>query len=592
VTAATGAEGVRWDLSPLAPSEEAMKARTDAAVADAAAFVDRWPAETIQAVEPEALAELLREVAGLRSARSEAAEWSFLLQWSQGDDPATADIAAWVDERLPRLDEAIRHFELAWMAVPDDRARALAGDGQVAADRHYLLAVRRFAPFMLSPAEERVLAARDASANGAWRSLRDRTLGALATDFDDGTGEREWSLSELESTRRTHRDREVRRRAAVATRALVEPALPVLAQCYDAVVADRLSIDHLRGHDDPMAARNLENEIDAEVVEQLLTSAEAHRELGTRWFAAKARMLGVDRIETFDLAAAAVEAPPLAWDEGRRLVVEVFESLTPELGAEAERFFAEQRVDAEIRRGKPFGAFCVQASTRTPGFALVNWSGELGDLVTLGHELGHGLHFALAGHAQTDNSFKSGLTVSEIPSTFAELLLVDRLLEAGSELGRAALARELDQMVIVAFWATALARFEQRTYAVRADGQALTAERLSDLCAAVTGEGLADAVADEAGVFPINWALLPHFVHERFYMYAYVFALLVAAGLVRRAREPGFGERYAEFLARGGSGSPEELLAILDVDLGGPGIWDDGFALLAGWLDTIEQSAG
>jgi oligoendopeptidase F len=93
-------------------------------------------------------------------------------------------------------------------------------------------------------------------------------------------------------------------------------------------------------------------------------------------------------------------------------------------------------------------------------------------------------------------------------------------------------------------------------------------------------------------VFPINWALLPHFVHERFYMYAYVFALLVAAGLVRRAREPGFGERYAEFLARGGSGSPEELLAILDVDLGGPGIWDDGFALLAGWLDTIEQSAG
>ena len=145
VGAATGADGVRWDLTPLAPSEEAMKARTDAAVADAAAFVERHPTEAIQAIEPQALAELLRELAALRASRSEAAQWSFLLQWSDGDDPATPDIAAWVEERLPRLDEAIRHFELAWMAMPDERARSIADDEQVAADRHYLLAVRRFA---------------------------------------------------------------------------------------------------------------------------------------------------------------------------------------------------------------------------------------------------------------------------------------------------------------------------------------------------------------------------------------------------------------------------------------------------------------
>jgi oligoendopeptidase F len=592
VTVATGAEGVRWDLVPLAPSEAAMKARIEAAVSDGAAFVERWPVETIETIEPGLLAELLRESAALRAARSEAAEWSLLLQWSDGDNPATADIAAWVDERLPRLDEAIRHFQLAWMAIPDDRARALAGDEQVAADRHYLLAVRRFTPFTLSPAEERVLAARDASANTAWRSLRDRTLGALATDFDDGTGERQWPLSELESARRTNPDREVRRRAAAATRALVEPVLPVLAQCYDAVVADRLSIDDLRGHDDPMEARNLENEIEADVVEQLLCAAESHRQLGTRWFTAKARMLGVERLETFDLSAAAVEAPPLPWDEGRRLTVEVFESLSPELGAEAERFFTERRVDAEIRRGKPFGAFCVQPSTRVPGFVLVNWSGELGDLVMLSHELGHGLHFATAAGAQSENSFKTGLTVSEIPSTFAELLLVDRLLESGSELGRAALARELDQMILVAFTATAFARFEQRAYAARADGQALTSERLCDLCGTALGEAMGDAVDDEPGVLPVNWALMPHFVHERFYTYAYVFALLIAAALVRRAREPGFGERYAEFLRRGGSGSPEELLAILDVDLGAPGVWDDGFALIASWLDAIEALPG
>jgi oligoendopeptidase F len=586
----TGAEGVRWDLTPLVPSEQAMRERIDDAVAAAAAFVERWPVGAIEGIDPPALAEALGELADLRAARSEAAEWPFLLQWSDGENPAVADVSAWVEERLPRLDEAIRHFELAWMGLPEERARTLADDELVAPDRHYLLSVRRFAPFMLSPAEERALTAREASANTAWRSLRDRTLGALTVPFDDGSGEREWSLSELEAARRSNPERGARRAAAAATRELVEPVLPVLAQCYDAVVADRLSLDGLRGHDDPMSARNLENEIDGRVVERLLTAAEAHYDLGRRWFATKARLLGLERLDMIDLGVAAIGSPPLRWDEGRRLTVEVFESLSPSVGAEAERFFAEQRVDAEIRRGKPFGAFCVQPSTRVPGFALVNWSGELGDLVALTHELGHGVHFAFAGRSQTDNSFKSGLTVSEIPSTFAELRLVDHLLEVEPELGRVALARELDHIVLVALWATALTRYEQRAYDARADGQALTPERLADLCDAELGKAMAGAVGDEQGIRAITWALLPHFVHERFYTYAYVFALLVAASLVVSAREPDFSERFDHFLARGGSGSPHELLAILGADVDSPGIWDDGFALIESWLDAIEQT--
>ena len=556
MTVTTGAEGVRWDLTPLAPSEPAMRERMEEAVADAAAFVERWPVAAIQTAEPAALAELLRELASLRAARDEVAEWSMLLQWSDGENPATADVSAWVEERLPRIDEALRHFELAWAAVPDERAESVADDEQVAHDRHYLRSIRRFAPFMLSPGEERVLAAREASANAAWRSLRDRTLGALATGFDDGTGAREWSLSELEAARRNNPDRDVRRRAAAAVRDLVEPVQPVLAQCYDAVVADRLAVDGLRGHEDPMAARNLENEIDAAVVESLVSAAEAHRDLGARWYAAKARLLGIERLETYDLAVGAVESAPLPWDDARRIAVDGFTSLSPELGTEAERFFAEHRVDAEIRRGKPFGAFCVQPSTRVPGFVLTNWSGEVGGLSALSHELGHGLHFALAGRTQTEHSFKAGLTISEIPSTFAELALVDRLLEEGSPLARAALANELDQMVAVAFMATAFVRFEQRTYGARAEGQALTPERLSDLCGAAVGEAYGDGVGDELGMLPIGWALFPHFVHERFYMYAYVFALLVAAALVRRSREPGFADRYRSSWREAGRGRP------------------------------------
>jgi oligoendopeptidase F len=209
----SGAQGVRWDLTPLAPSEQAMKERLGAAVADAAAFVERWSAKSLEMLEPTSLRALLRELADIRAARDEAKQWAFMLTQTDSENPAVLDIRAWVDNRLPHLKDAIRHFELAWMALPDDRVRLLAEDEAVARDPHFLLSVRRFRPFLLSAAEERALSARDASAGTAWQTLRDRTLGAVSADFDDGTGVREWPLSELESARRAHPDRDVRRRA-------------------------------------------------------------------------------------------------------------------------------------------------------------------------------------------------------------------------------------------------------------------------------------------------------------------------------------------------------------------------------------------
>jgi oligoendopeptidase F len=575
-------------LTPLAPSEEAMKERLEAAVADAAAFVERWSTKSLETIDATSLRALLHELADLRAARNEARHWAFMLTKTDSENPAVLDVRAWVDKLSPRLDDAIRHFELAWIALPDDRARTLAEVEAVARDRHYLLGVRRFRPFMLSPAEERVLAARDASAVTAWQTLRDRTLGPLSALFDDGTGEREWPLSELESARRAHPDREVRRRAQATTSALFEPVLPVIAHCYDSLVADRLAVDRLRGHDDPMEQTNLANQIDARVVEALLAASEAHVEIAHRWFHRKAALLGLERLDAVDLQAAAVEEQLLPWDEARRLVVDMFAGVTPALGPAAERFFSENRIDAEPRRGKPSGAFCVWSSTRVPGFVFLNWTGQLRDLVMLTHELGHGTNWGLAAQAQTDNSLKQGIALAEVPSTFAELLLVEHLLSTDEDLGRALLARELDQAVIAAYMSAAFARFEQAAYALRAEGQALTADRLNGLCETAVAKVWGKAVTDELGSAELWWASLPHFVAERFYHYAYTFAFLLAAGLVARSREPGFGERYERFLAAPGSASPEELLAVVGVDLGDPEIWNDGFTVLEGLVDRMR----
>jgi oligoendopeptidase F len=564
-----------------------MKERLVAAVADAAAFVERWPARSLETIEPTSLRALLRELADIRAARFEARHWAFMLTKTDSENPAVLDIRAWVDIGSPRLEDAIRHFELAWMALPDDRTRSLAEDAAVARDRHYLLGVRRFRPFVLSPAEERVLSARDASAVTAWQTLRDRTLGSLSARFDDGSGEREWPLSELESARRAHPDRDVRRRAQETTTALFEPALPVLAHCYDSLVGDRLAVDRLRGHDDPMEQSNLENEIDAGVVEALLTASEAHVAIAHRWFRRKASLLGLERLDAVDLQAAAVEERLLPWDEARRLVVDMFGGVTPALGSEAERFFSENRIDAEPRRGKPSMAFCVWSSTRVPGFVSVNWTGQLRDLVMLTHELGHGTNWGLAARAQTDNSLKPGIAVAEVPSTFAELLLVEHLLSTDEDLGRALLARELDQAVMAAYMSAAFARFEQAAYALRAEGGALNADRLNALCEAAVAKVWGDAVTDELGSGKLWWASLPHFVLARFYHYTYTSAFLLAAGLVARSREPGFAERYERFLTAGGSASPAELLAAVGVDLDDPEIWNDGFAVMEGFVERM-----
>jgi oligoendopeptidase F len=549
--------------------------------------VERWPADGLEPLEPPRLLALLRELAELRASRQEASLWAMMLTATDSENPAVLDIRAWVDTRLPRLDDAIRHFELAWMALPEDRARSLAEDGAVAQDRHYLLGLRRFLPFTLSAGEERVLSARDASAATAWQTLRDRTLGPLAALFDDGTGERMWPLAELESARRSNPDRDVRRRALQTTTALVDPVLPVLAHCYDSLVADRLAVDRLRGHDDPVEPTNLVNEVDAGVVEAMLTASEAHVEIAHRWFRRKAVLLGLDRLDAVDLGAAAVERQSVRWDEAGRLVVEMFGGVTPALGTEAERFFSENRIDAEPRRGKTGGAFCAWPSTRVPGFLFANWTGEPGDLLMLAHELGHGVNYGLIAQAQTDNSLRQGIAVGEIPSTFAELLLVEHLLATDEQLGRAVLAREIDQAIVVSYLAAAFTRFEQNAYAVRAEGQALNADRLNALSEASVATVWGDAVTDELGSGRLFWATLPHFVHARFYTYAYTFAFLLAAGLVARTREPGFAERYARFLAIGGSASPEESLAVLGLDLADKEVWNDGFAVLAGYVDRL-----
>jgi oligoendopeptidase F len=482
-----------------------MKERLESAAAAADSFAARWPIEAIQAIESAELGELVGELADLRAAREEGRWWAFLLARTDSENPHVLDVQAWVDGRLPRLDAAIRHFELGWSGVADERAAQLIHDEAVLHERHYLLSLRRFKPFLLSALEERALQVREASASTAWASLRGRVLGGLTATFDDGSGTRTWSLAEIQGLR-AHSDRALRRGA--------------------------------------------------------------------------------------DLLAPGFEPKPIPWNDARRRAVAVLADITPNMGVVVERFFSERRIDAEPRYGKPYGAMCVWPSTHVPGFIVLNWSGTLFDLVMLTHELGHGAHFALASREQSDNSFKAGIALSEVPSTFAQLRLVEDVVAAGGELARPMLTKTLDSLVGAVFIQVAFARYEQKAYGLRARGQALTHDRLSDLCEKELAKVWGDGMTDELGVRRTMWAPPPHFIHERFYTYSYAFAFLLAIALLARSRERGFGERYERFLAAGGSASPEELMHMIGVDLRDPRIWEDGFNVIEGWLDEVSALSG
>ena len=586
-----GAKGIRFDLTPLAPTESIMKERLESAAAAADSFAARWPIESIHAIESAELLELLGELADLRAAREEGRWWAFLLARTDSENPQVLDVQAWVDSRLPRFDAAIRHFEVGWSGVADEQATRLIQDEAVAHERHYLLSLRRFQPFLLSSVEERALQVREASARTAWASLRGRVLGSLTATFDDGSGPRTFPLAEIQGLR-THADRALRRDAWETMRDLLDPVLPIIASCYDAVVADRLAVDALRGHIDPMEPTNLANELERDLVDSLLAATEAHFELGQRWFAAKATLLGLEQLDTIDLFAPGSEPKPITWNDARRRAVAVFAGISPDMGVEVEGFFGERRIDAEPRHGKPDGAMCIWPSTRVPGFIVVNWSGAFFDLVMLTHELGHGIHFAVASREQSDNSFKPGIPLSEVASTFAQLRLLEDVVAAGGELARPMLARTLDSVVGAVLMQVAFARYEQKAYGLRGEGQALTHDRLSDLCDEELAKVWGDGMTDELGVRRTMWAPPPHFIHERFYTYSYAFAFLLAAALLARSRERGFSERYERFLAAGGSASPEQLMHIVGVDLHDPRIWEDGFNVIEDWLEDVSALSG
>lgn len=598
MTTATGtapsgprAAGVHWDLSPLVSDAAAARERLAAALERSRAFEARYRG-AVAGMDGPALAEALAELAAIDNELSRVSSYAHLRESVDVTDQENKDLSSAVDRALVEAGNALRFFDLEWLALDEEVARPLYDAPEVARDRHYLVSLRRFAPHTLSEPEERMLSERGPAAVSAWQTLFGQITSTLEVPFDAGEGEgvEPHTIDRLLAHVRNP-DRDLRRHALEALYDGLEPHVDTLAHCYDTLVGDRLAMDALRGYAGPMDPTHLRNELPGHVVEGMMDAVERNYGIAHRWFRVKAGILGLDRLELHDQYAPIGEGRAVAYPEATDLIDASFGRFSPRIAEIAGGFFRERRIDAEPRSGKRGGAFCAPVAQDASPYVLMNFTDRMDDVMTLAHELGHGMHFALASAEQTALSAGTGLALAEVPSTFAELLTFDHLMEIETDPAtrRALISERVEGSFATVFRQTVLARYEQRAYALRAEGGTLTAGRLSDIWFAENEKYYGDALGLPER-YRLGWSYIPHFISTRFYTYAYVFAHLSTLALYARFREvgPSFTDDYIAFLSAGGSRTPTELLGDLGVDLDDPDVWEPGFREMERMVEVAE----
>jgi oligoendopeptidase F len=585
-------ESVLWDLDPLVEGrgETGVDELLDEATRRAGAFAERHRGE-VERLDSDRLAEAMEELAQIHELAGRAGSYAMLRFSTDTADPATGALLQRVRERGTTIETALLFFELEWAALDDERADALLASDRLAFCRHYLHNLRRYRPHLLSEPEERIMSEKEVTGSSAWQRLFAEQTSAIGVELPgaDQPVPLEVALSRLYSP-----EREVRRGAADAVTEALEPGLRGRAFILNTLLQDKAVDDRLRDYPHWLRSRNLANEASDESVEALLEAVRARYELPRRWYRLKARLLGLDRLADYDrMAAVTAEDETVGWGEAREMVLDSYSAFSDALGGIVRRFFDEHWIDAPPRPGKRGGAFCAATVPSVHPYVMLNFTAKRRDVLTLAHELGHGVHGALAARQGIFHQ-STPLTVAETASVFGEALVFGRLLERAEtpDSRLALLAESIEDAIATIFRQTAMNRFEHLVHTERRERGELSVDRVGEVWAESQEELLGDAVELTAG-YRSWWSYVPHFVTTPGYVYAYAYGQLLAMSVYRRYEDEGNAivPSYLEMLAAGGSTSPEELGRIVGVDLTDPGFWDQGLALVERQLEAAEAAA-
>jgi oligoendopeptidase F len=588
----TDVQEVAWDLDPLVAGEGPEGADRLLAEADerAARFAEAHAGRVAELDGP-GLAAAMQELEAIVDLVGRAGSYASLRFAVDTADPANGALLARVQERATAVETKLLFFELEWAAVDDARADELLQADGLETSRHHLRTLRRYRPHLLSEPEEKLLTEKSLTGRDAWSRLFSELTSAIRVELPDAA---EPVALDVALSRLMSNDRAVRRGTAEAVNAALEPGLRTRAYIFNTLLQDKAVDDRLRSYPGWLASRNLANEASDESVQALLEAVRANYDLPQRWYRLKADILGIDRLADYDrMASVADEEMRFDWPEATGLVLSSFHDFSPVLGDLAQRFFDERWIDAPVRPNKRGGAFCAYTTPSVHPYVMLNWTSRRRDVLTLAHELGHGLHAALAV-PRGPLEQHTPLTLAETASVFGETLVFRRLLDAAdSPRSRLALlAENIEGSIATVFRQTSMNRFEDLVHSARRTEGELSVERFGELWHEAQTELLGDAVEITDG-YRMWWSYVPHFIGTPGYVYAYAYGQLLALSVYRRYLEEGedFVPRYVELLAAGGSRSPEELAAIAGLDLEDPAFWAKGLELVREQLERAERAA-
>ena len=390
----------------------------------------------------------------------------------------------------------------------------------------------------------------------------------------------------------TEPDAALRKEAAACVGRVLKDNVRLFAHITNTLAKDKEIEDNWREFPQPWSSRNLSNQVEDEVVDALVSSiTEAYPRLSHRYYSLKAKWMGGDRLDYWDRNAPLPDDDDrtIPWEEATSLVLDAYGRFSPDLAATGKMFFDNAWIDAPTRPGKSPGAFAHPTVPSAHPYLLLNYLGKTRDVMTLAHELGHGVHQVLAGD-QGALMANTPLTLAETASVFGEMLTFRSLLDAESDpkLRKILLANKVEDMINTVVRQTAFYQFEQKVHAERRDGE-LSADKLAEVWMSVQGESLGPALRfdDAYGVF---WSYIPHFVHSPFYVYAYAFGDCLVNSLyaVYQDAETGFAEKYLDMLRAGGTLRHKELLAPFGLDATDPAFWQKGLAVIGDFVDELE----
>jgi len=578
-----------WNLDDLYTGEKAAELQKDmdwleTACADFAAAYEGKMA----GLDAMGLLDAVRRYEAIDVAAGRVMSFAGLRYYQETTSASRAKFMSDCQDKITTFTTPLVFWSLEFNRLDDRHLDTLySADADLARYRPVLDRMRAMKPYQLSDELEKFLHDQSTVGASAWNKLFDETLAGLEFDLEGQKVGIETLLNQL-----TEQKRDKREAAAHELARIFDENLKIFARVHNTLAKDKEIEDRWRGFPTAQTARHLSNHVEPEVVEALRNAVvAAYPRLSHRYYRLKAKWLGLDKLQVWDRnAPLPMESDRIvAWDEARQIVTDAYAAFDPELAKLTEPFFEEGWIDAAVKPGKAPGAFAHPTVTTVHPYVMLNYLGKPRDVMTLAHELGHGVHQVLAAR-QGELLSSTPLTLAETASVFGEMLTFRKLLSgAKTKMERKVLlAGKVEDMINTVVRQIAFYDFEIKLHAARREGE-LTPDDINALWMSVQAESLGDAFEFFEG-YKTYWAYIPHFVHSPFYVYAYAFGdgLVNALYAVYEEGDASFQEKYFDMLRAGGSKHHKELLAPFGLDASDPAFWDKGLSMIEGLIDELE----